>query len=92
MLFLPHFSGVLPIKVPWSEFQTKRPKSSHRCPQVLFSFKAAMMTLCADQDPQQTFSFFNFSSSPSLKVQTVICVLSSLLSLPEDLEALSGLC
>lgn len=98
ILFLPHFSGVLPISFPSSEFQTKRPKSSHRCPQVLFSFKAAMMKFCAYQDPQQTFSFLNptlpFTSLlPSLTQDATsdICFFS-LLSLPKDFEALSGLC
>lgn len=90
VIFSPHFSGVLPINVPLSEFQTKRPKSSHLCPQVLFSFKAAMMKFCADQDPQQTFYFLTFPYLlPSLTQRTNCCIcFSSLLSLPKDFKAL----
>lgn len=43
MLHLPHFSGVLPINFPSSEFQTKWPKSWHLWPQVRFSFRVAIV-------------------------------------------------
>lgn len=87
IFFLPHFSGVLPMTVPFSEFQTKFPKSSHRCPQVLFSFRVAMMKFFADHDdhgrPFISFAqlwLFLISFLTSLKHQWLYFSVLSLLS------------
>lgn len=71
------------MTVPFSEFQTKFPKSSHRCPHVLF-FRVAMTKVYAGHSLLQSFYFlcFPFSYLLSDVTQTPQVAFPSSLKLP----------